>query len=114
MNTPTPKTDAAWDDSDPLHKLSDNEKKEFARKLEQERDEAKTQLAAWHSQFGTTQLSHAVAVRDTDLRQVEQLKRDKEMLDRILLLGLVLHPDPLQGFRRLIDREAISAALKPA
>ena len=34
----TPETDAAWDESCPLKKLSDAEKKDFAAKLERERN----------------------------------------------------------------------------
>lgn len=44
--------------------------------------------------------------------QVERLKRDKELFDKVILMGLVLHPDPLTGFKRLISRESIIEALK--
>jgi hypothetical protein len=45
-------------------------------------------------------------------KQVEQLKHDKELFDKVILMGLVLHPDPLTGFKRLISRESIIEALK--
>src|SRR5688572_1844512 len=42
--TPTPRTDAAWDDLNALYKLSDAEKKDFARQLERELNQYKKWL----------------------------------------------------------------------
>lgn len=37
-NTDTPETDAAWENDHPLHRLSDNEKRELCAGMERERD----------------------------------------------------------------------------
>jgi hypothetical protein len=47
--TDTPETDAAWDESCPLKKLSDTEKREFARQLEREREKLKSALKVIHT-----------------------------------------------------------------
>lgn len=43
-------------------------------KLLAERDQLRTQLDAWHSSFGTTQLSHASAERDAQQRTIAALR----------------------------------------
>ena len=48
----TPETDIAWDDSDPLWRLSDPEKRKFAQKLERERNKCQDQLDALFDRFG--------------------------------------------------------------
>lgn len=45
----------------------------------------RTELAAWHTQFGTTQLSHALAERD-------RLRREKAELAAACLLAADMNP----------------------
>jgi hypothetical protein len=88
MNMPTPETD----EIDKLERKRNGEDyfpgkmRDHAKEMEQQRNEV--------------------------LRQVENLKRDKELFDKVILMGLVLQPDPLTGFKRLISRESIIEALK--
>ena len=44
MKTETPRTDAAWDESSPLQKLSEKERREFAGQLERELRDARQQM----------------------------------------------------------------------
>jgi len=44
--------------------------KSIIHQLEAERDEARTVLSAWHSQFKTTQLTHAICNRDSQAKRI--------------------------------------------
>lgn len=53
-------------------------------KLTEERDELRVQMNAWHDQFGTTQLTHAVARLESSERQTAALRAQVADLTRSL------------------------------
>lgn len=69
------------DETEELNKDDDH----IWKRLEKERDEARTVLSAWHSQFQTTQLTHAIAERDAHILRIQQLKSAIRQLDKTLM-----------------------------
>lgn len=53
---------------------------EFSRQIERELNESNTQLGAWHSMFGTTQITHAIAERDRLKMTIAKQRMDLDKL----------------------------------
>lgn len=69
---------------------------DVARKLERELNAAKSELEAWHSQFGTSQLSHAVAVADDLKARLSAADKANEWQSKVIELAEELMPESQQ------------------
>jgi len=90
-----------------------------------ERDEAETQLRAWHSTFGTSQLSHAIAQLESAQSALlaEQAKNQKlrERMDAVMTLlsaGVWFDRDryswKIKGSRQNNHEESVETAIEIA
>ena len=51
-------------------------------RVKKERDEAVVVMEAWHEQFGTTQLTHAVSQLNQAIKERDQLRAENERLKK--------------------------------
>ena len=72
--TKTPRTDAAWDPSDPLWRLTENERCEFARQLETELNEWRECATHYHRVWKTASLYQSMDLALDAEQMFEQLK----------------------------------------
>lgn len=72
MKTTTPETDSAWENEHPLHRLSDQEKRELCEKIEGERDKALERCKRY-------------AEREDSIRYLSSRNKEMEMAGNNLL-----------------------------
>jgi hypothetical protein len=127
MKTETPRTDAAWDESNPLQKLSEKERREFAGKLELELrndqhlierlksdlNEATTQLRAWQKSFGTSQLTHALARLEAAEKRAAAMPNEKLTYRRPGRVSRVADQPAVTAVRSGVLLDVISWRVRP-
>ncbi len=88
MKSETPQTNAAWDDSDPLKKLSDKDRREFAERIELE-------LIAAEKNLADAQVDIAEEIKQGEIYKSRLLRHNfdiEKLIRKCVLVGDICDP----------------------